>query len=331
MAEPLVRAWEWRKQRGLFGPDPRAAVLRVFHGPGEGAGDLRDYAIDWFAGHAWVTAWTDAPARLPEIRDFLAAHGALSAVALVRPARGLPEMPHVLCGQPPAGRFPVDEKGQQVLIQLQDARHPGLFLDHAPLRQWLRAHARGWRVLNTFAYTGSLSIAAGLGGAREVATLDLSRATVQWAEENWRANRLSEGDAQFIAGDVFAELPRLARAGRVFDCVILDPPSFSRSKRGSFSTAKDLGKLHGLALDVLAPGGVLITSINSADIPRTRFEAEVDDALTRAGRRFDLVERLAQPETFPPASTREEDHYLKGLILREDAAPARPGPRGSRR
>src|SRR5690606_24981460 len=153
-----------------------------------------------------------------------------------------------LFGEVPAGHFSVSEGGRSFLVQLQGVRHPGLFLDLAPLRDWLQARSQGWRVLNAFAYTGSLSVAAGRGGASHVTTIDLSRPTIRWAEENWRENVLPESSARFIAGDVFEWLPRLRREKAEYDCLILDPPSFSRGKKGSFSTAKDLRRLHELAI-----------------------------------------------------------------------------------
>ncbi|MCM2279758.1 MAG: class I SAM-dependent methyltransferase [Oligoflexia bacterium] len=311
----LERAWRWREERGLFG---ELQALRVFHGPGEGGKELRAFAIDRFGGHYWVTQWERAagggvPAK---ILDFLRARGAASVVTLSRPEQGVPEEPQVLLGEPPEGRFTVKEPGLKFHVQMLKARHPGLFLDHAPLRQWLFRRARGWRVLNTFSYTGSLSVAAGAGGAAHVTTLDLAKPAIQWAEQNWALNGLASESARFIAGDVFEWLPRLRREGKLFDCVILDPPSFSRGKKGSFSTAKDLKKLHAEAMALLAPGGVLVTSINSAQISWSRYEADVLSAARECRREFEILSRIDLPETFPTRLGSEEDRYLKGWILR---------------
>jgi 23S rRNA (cytosine1962-C5)-methyltransferase len=170
-------------------------------------------------------------------------------------------------------------------------------------------------VLNTFAYTGSLSVAAGLGGADHVTTLDLSRPSTKWAEENWRLNELSEARARFIAGDVFEWLPRLKKSGERFDCVILDPPSFARGSKGSFSTAKDLPRLHEAAIDVLSQGGLLVTSINSADISWSRLEADIERACTARRASFSILRRVDLPESFPTPVGEPEKRYLKGYIL----------------
>ena len=90
--------------------------------------------------------------------------------------------------------------------------------------------------------------------------------------------------------------------------MILDPPSFSRGKKGSFSTSKDLVRLHELAFDVLKPGGVLVTSINSENVSWGTFEKEVTAAAR--GVKYSVVSRITAPETFPKAT------YLKGWILR---------------
>ncbi|OFZ00465.1 MAG: hypothetical protein A2070_11445 [Bdellovibrionales bacterium GWC1_52_8] len=317
----LKRAWSWRKQAGLL--NGKAPAVRVFYGPGEGTGILENVAVDRFASHYWVTVWEDIQGNQGReagalVVDFLKSEedaGLQSVVLLNRPEKGVPEDPYILHGAPPSGRFEVEETGRY-LVQLLGAKHPGLFLDHRPLRNWLVSHARDWTVLNTFAYTGSLSVAAGIGGASHVTTLDLSKPSVVWAEQNWKLNELAADRARFIAGDVFEWLPRLKREGRKFDCVILDPPSFSRGAKGNFSTSKDLKKLHLLALDVLGGEGILISSINSANVPWARFEAEVLAAARERGMSFELLKRIDLPDTFPTAFEKPEERYLKGWILR---------------
>ena len=197
----LLRAWAWRENQRAFEGNE---AVRVFHGPGDGEGELRSFAIDRFKDHYWITEWQEEeePPRsgsgrpppvqklgraqiLQEIREFLETKGAVSAVALGRPKQGVPAVPEVLFGDSDPNGFDISEEGLRFRIRLRETRHPGLFLDHLPLRRWLRAHSTGVRVLNAFAYTGSLSVACGVGGAEHVATLDLSKPTVAWARENW--------------------------------------------------------------------------------------------------------------------------------------------------
>jgi 23S rRNA (cytosine1962-C5)-methyltransferase len=146
--------------------------------------------------------------------------------------------------------------------------------------------------------------------------LDLSKATLSWAKENATLNEILPEQARWMAGDFFEELPRLKRRGERFGVVISDPPSFSRGKKGNFSTQKDLVKLHELLFSVLEPGGVLISSINSANVSARQFEKELQEAAHSAGLRCKEIATIRQPDTFPVYSGEPRSDYLKGLILR---------------
>ncbi len=323
MSQPnreLEAAWQWRANRGLI---KAQGSLRVFHGSGDGTHELKNVSIDRFEepsgrAHYWVTQWeaSGKPAPLEGIRDFLRERGAESAVALLRPEKGVPSEPRVILGVPPDSKFIAREGRALFKIRFIGSKHPGLFLDHFPLRRWLGESARDLKVLNTFSYTGSLSIAAGLGGASQVTTLDLSQPTILWAEENWALNGLATEKARFIYGDYFEWLPRLKRENKKFDLAILDPPSFSRSKNGTFSTSKDLRKLHALAFAVLKPESFLVTSINSANIAWDEYAEELLGASSDAGVSLQVLSRIDLPETFPTKLENDLDRYLKGWILR---------------
>lgn len=321
----LQKAWSWRHSQGLIVPD---GALRIFHGPGEGSGPLEWLAIDRFGDHYWVTEWERQNAsksdgrRDPsafeavkaELETFLReVASAKSAVILRRPERGIAPLSEAFFGEVPAQPFVGGEADARFWIRFSGVRHPGLFLDHRPLREWLRESCKGIEVLNTFAYTGSLSVAAALGGATGVTTLDLSKPTIQWASENWSLNGFPAESGRFISGDVFEWLPRLKREGKVFGGVILDPPSFSRGKKGNFSTAKDLTRLHRLALDLIVSGGFLATSINSANVSWKKYERDVQESASETRCRLKVVQRIELPANFPVR--REEDRYLKGWIF----------------
>ncbi len=311
----LEKAWLLRQKLEL---GARSEAYRVFHGPGEARGVLARYAVDRFGAHTWITEWEstetvsaeEQATALNGIARFLEAQGMVSGVLLERPRGGIPSEPRALFGTPPQAPFPVREHDSRFLIRLMGSRHPGLFLDHEPLRKWLAENAESWKVLNCFAYTGSLSVAAGIGGADHVTTLDLSKPTISWARDNWALNGLEAGAADFIAGDVFEKLPRFAKQPALFDCVILDPPSFSRGKKGSFSTQKDLFRLHKQALSVLQSGGTLITSINSVNVSRAKFRDEVRRAASECGVGLSPILEIKAPPSFPSQSD-----YLKGWVF----------------
>jgi 23S rRNA (cytosine1962-C5)-methyltransferase len=329
----LEKAWQARE--AILSSS--LGALRIFHGSTEGLGhpELSRVAIEFFqdergVAYAWVFSWEMGGAlALTEatrtgIEAFLREKGVRGAVLLERPEKGAPEDAACLFGDLPEF-LDVTEFGLKYRIRFEGTKHPGLFLDHAPLREWLVLNTGDRRVLNTFAYTGSLSVAARKGGAKRTVTLDLSRPTIAWAKENWELNfgkpdEGPSGDADFIYGDVFEWFPKLEKRGDRFDAIILDPPSFSRSEKKVFSTAKDLPELHASAFQLLDRGGILITSINSAQIPPEKFRSEVERAAKAEKRRLTELAVLGAPSlTFPGAS------YLKGWIFRVEMAGARPG------
>jgi len=310
----LERAWQ--KRELLFS---KSEALRIFHGPGDTSGIFQSFAIEKFADHYWIFEWdresdSGVPTRedVQTVVDFLKSKNAQSVVYLSRPKEKIPDpSPEILWGTPPDW-VDIKEHQAKYRIRFQNTRHPGLFLDHEPLRYWLETSGKvkDKRVLNTFSYTGSLSVASALGGASFVKTLDLSKPTLAWAKENWDLNGLDLEKSDFIYGDYFEWLPRLRKKGERFDVVILDPPSFSRGTKGRFSTSKDLVPLHELALSVLNPGGLLITSINSAKLTQAEYKKEIEKAAHSQGRALTVLRTLEAPSlSFPSAQ------YLKGWVF----------------
>ena len=157
----------------------------------------------------------------------------------------------------------VNEHGARFLLNLSDYLDTGLFLDHRPTRQLVRQQSRDLSVLNLFAYTGSFSVNAALGGAKRVVTVDLSNTYIDWAKENFRLNNLPVKDGEFIAADVMEWLPSVMP--NVFDLIVCDPPTFSNSKKmhGVFDVQRDHPALINECLRLLKPGGKLYFSTNN--------------------------------------------------------------------
>lgn len=311
----LQKAWEWREKQGLL----KQETGRVFHGPVEGTGSFQGLMIDRFGSRYWLS-WRPIPkeANPPwseEVTQFLKEKGAQAIALQERPLRAAPDECRMMYGSVPAEGFVVHENNLRFVVRFTHQRHPGLFLDHAPQRAWLKENMKGLSVLNTFAYTGSLSVAAGAGGAVSVTTLDLSKPSIEWAKQNWELNS-PQSQGEFIAGDVFERLPRWKRQGRLFDGVILDPPSFSRGSKGTFSVLKDLRMLHTLALEVLKKDGILITSLNAVAMTEASYWTAVEKSLSDLGRTHQIIQPIKLPETFPCRDQVPDDRYLKGWILR---------------
>ena len=223
-------------------------------------------------------------------------------------------------------RFVIRENGARFELSFGEGYSVGLFLDQRDnRRRFITGHvaagfslfpegAAGREVLNTFAYTCGFSVCAALGGAR-VTSLDLSRKYLEWGRRNFALNGLDPAAHDFIYGDAFDWMRRLARKGRAFDALVLDPPTFSQSaEHGVFQAAKDYGKLVASALPLLKPGGVLLSSSNTASWAAEEFVASVLASIQSAGRRALQQHYAPQPPDFPVH--RAEPAYLKTLWTR---------------
>ena len=223
---------------------------------------------------AWVDAW----------------NGALDLRAIYeqrRPRAGGGGPARLVSGTA-SPRFEVTELGRRYLIDLEaSSTSSGLFLDQRETRRRLLAtDLHGKTVLNAFAHTGSLSVAAaGAGG--ETLTLDLSKRYLDWARDNLRANDMDPSDHDFIYGDALEWMTRLATKGRTFDVVLVDPPSSSTSGKRTTSrwlVERDLHTLVERGARLCSPGGTLFVSTNLRRMRWDRFLHHVDEGLAAAGR-----------------------------------------------
>jgi len=193
----------------------------------------------------------------------------------------------------------VREAGVRYGLDFAIGYSAGLFID----QRGNRARVRDWkpkRLLNTFAYTCSFSVVAALAGA-ETVSVDLSRRSLTRGEENFQRNGIdSKSGHRFIADDVLAVLPRLARRGEKFDVVIVDPPTFSRNQSGeAFQVQRDFGQLVMLALEVSVPGAKILLSVNHSEMRVADLERAARGALKMLGRAGRFSHAAPLPD-FPP-------------------------------
>jgi 23S rRNA (cytosine1962-C5)-methyltransferase len=180
----------------------------------------------------------------------------------------------VLLEGDPAGALTaiVTENGVRYGIDFAAGYSAGLFIDQRANRAFLRRFAPK-RLLNTFAYTCSFSVAAALAGAQTV-SIDLSKKSLSRGRDNFTLNELPVERHRFVAGDVLDFLPRLARRGEKFDAIVLDPPTFSRDNRGRrWQVENDLEDLLLRALELAAPNAAILISSNCSRLDRRALEA----------------------------------------------------------
>jgi 23S rRNA (cytosine1962-C5)-methyltransferase len=169
-------------------------------------------------------------------------------------------------------------------------------------------------LLNAFSYTCAFSVCAATAGAKTT-SLDLSKKYLEWGRRNFVLNGLDPARHDFIYGDAFDWMRRLAKKKRLFDIIVLDPPTFSQSKeRGVFTVEKNYGELVSVALPLLKAGGVLLASTNAADWPPEKFLAAVEGAIRTAKRKSIQQHYVPQPPDFP--ISKGEPAYLKTVWMR---------------
>ncbi len=196
--------------------------------------------------------------------------------------------------------FIVQENGLHFNINLSDYLDTGLFLDHRTTRQLVREQSAGKKVLNLFAYTGSFSVYAAAGGASEVVTVDMSNTYLQWAQRNFTANNFSIAAEPFTGGNSFVQADVLQYVKTLpenyFDIIVMDPPTFSNSKRmlDILDIQRDHVSLLNDTLKSLAPGGKLYFSTNARtfQLDEANIQSKSIKNITRATTPFDFEGKL---------------------------------------
>ncbi len=216
-----------------------------------------------------------------------------------------------------------EEWGVKYALDLQLNQDASFYLDTRNLRRWLIDHAAGKRVLNTFAYTGSLGVAAGAGGAAQVVQTDLSEKFLQLSQKSWELNKLPLNRLAIQPGDFFRVAGRMRNQGRLFDLVILDPPFFSTTSAGRVDQQGETTRLINKIRPLVAHGGQLVVMNNAVFLSGAAFMAELE-ALCRSeylslGEIIPVPDDLTgYPDTVvdaPPAAPAPFNHPTKIAIL----------------
>jgi 23S rRNA (cytosine1962-C5)-methyltransferase len=218
-------------------------------------------------------------------------------------------------GQMPEGPLEVVEGGLRYRLDLAEGQKTGFYLDQRENRQAAAGYVRGRRVLDMFCYSGGFSLAAaGLGAAREVLGVDVSQRAVDLARTNAELNGLS--NVRFEAGDCFKFMESLSTAGERFEAVVLDPPKFARSRHAVNEALRAYHYLNRLGVELITPGGILITCSCSGHVTREDFRDMLLGVAQQTGRDIQILEQRGASPDHPVAVTCLESEYLKCFICR---------------
>ncbi len=309
LKEKMVAAINFRKQ---FLCLPHTNCYRLINAEGDG---LPGLIVDAYDKHLVVQISTAGMERLKEhLIEYLCS--IFEPVSIweksllpARKAEGLAQVAGQLYGTTPL-EVRVIENGVTFLVDLQHGQKTGLFLDQRQMRQWVKHHAAGKRVLNCFAYTGGFSLFAAEAHASRVDSVDISKDAMERAEKNAAANGFS--NMHFYAADVFDFLRQQTLD---YDLVILDPPAFAKSKKDIVSACRGYKEINRTAMQGMPPASLLLTCSCSHHIDSTLFQQVIFQAACEAGRDVRIIGRHQMAEDHPVHLNHPEGDYLKSLCL----------------
>ncbi|HGM6996317.1 23S rRNA (cytosine(1962)-C(5))-methyltransferase RlmI [Serratia ureilytica] len=234
----------------------------------------------------------------------------------VRKKEGLPLAQGPVLGDLPPELLPITEHGMKLLVDIQQGHKTGFYLDQRDSRLAARNYSAGHRVLNCFSYTGAFAVSALMGGCAQVISVDTSQAALDIARQNVELNKLDLNKAEFVRDDVFQLLRNYRAQGEKFDLIIMDPPKFVENKNQLASACRGYKDINMLALQLLNPGGILLSFSCSGLMPTDLFQKILADAAVDAGRDVQFIEQFRQAADHPVIATYPEGLYLKGFACR---------------
>ena len=286
------------EHRAAFFDERHESAFRLFNGFTEGNPDL---VIDLYATTLVLHNYAEDPVQgrllVDEASTFLKKEQDWLRAGIVK-TRYAPSQAekrgHLLFGQKPDWK--IREHGVWYSIDLTMNRDASFYLDTCNLRKWLIDHSQGKTVLNTFAYTGSLGLAAMAGGAIRVIQHDLNRQFLNLAKSSYTLNGFSINKQDFLTTDFFTLVGKLKRAGETFDCVIVDPPFFSITSKGKVDQVNESARLINKVRPLVNDGGILIAINNALYLSGAEYMHSLDE-LCQDGY-MKIKELIPVPETF---------------------------------
>ena len=303
-----------KEKRSAYYQDELTTAFRLFNQEGDGFGGLTvdlygDYAVfSWYNSYVYQIRKVISEAFRQVFPEVLGTYEKIRFKGLDY------ESAHVY-GQEAPDFFTVLENGVLYQVFMNDGLMTGIFLDQHEVRGSLvDGLAMGKSLLNMFSYTAAFSVAAAMGGASQTTSVDLAKRSRELSQAHFQANGISTDDHRFIVMDVFEYFKYAKRKALTYDVIVLDPPSFARNKKQTFSVAKDYHKLISQSLEILNPGGIIIASTNAANVSRQKFTEQIDKGF--AGRSYQILNKYGLPADFAYNKKDESSNYLKVISMK---------------
>ncbi|MDO4668040.1 MAG: class I SAM-dependent rRNA methyltransferase [Streptococcus sp.] len=303
-----------KEKRSDYQDSKITTAYRLFNQDGDGFGGISIDIYNEFAVFSWYNTFVfQVKDLIVEAFQEVFPHikGAYEKIRF----KGMTyESAHVY-GEEAPEFFTILENGVHYRVFLNDGLMTGIFLDQHDVRGSLvNGLARGKSVLNLFSYTAAFSVAAAVGGASQTTSVDLAKRSRELSKAHFVANDIDLAQHHFVVMDVFSYFKYAKRHQMQFDFLILDPPSFARNKKQTFSVAKDYNRLIEQALDILSPDGVMIISTNAANLSKIKLKKEIEKGF--AGVPHSYLSEYRLPADFVYNKKDESSNYLKVFIVK---------------
>ncbi|PDY45716.1 RlmI/RlmK family 23S rRNA methyltransferase [Bacillus pseudomycoides] len=304
------------KRKGFYKANDTTA-FRVVNGEGDGLGGL---IIDYYEGF-YVISWysegiysfkNEIIEALQKVANF---KGIYQKKRFDTKGKYIEDDDFVVGER---SEFPiiVKENGVNFAVYLNDGAMVGVFLDQRNVRKQIRdTYAKGKTVLNMFSYTGAFSVFAALGGATKTTSVDLANRSLSKTIEQFSVNGIDYEAQDIIVEDVFHYFKYAAKKQMKFDMVVLDPPSFARSKKYTFSAAKDYKNLLKETIAITENNGIIVASTNCSTFDMKKFKGFIDTAFKEMNGKYKILEEHSLPEDFRTIDQFKEGDYLKVVFI----------------
>lgn len=305
------------KREMLFKSEETTA-FRVFNGISDGIGGL---TIDWYDGFA-LFSWYSEGLFLHSDTIYSAFEKVISYKGIYAKRRfgengQFVDDDNFVKGEIAPEPLIIKESNINFATYLNDGAMTGIFLDQRDVRRYIMEElSAGKRVLNTFSYTGAFSVAAAMGGAIHTTSVDVANRSRAKTAEQFEVNNLNPQDHTIMVEDVFHYFKYATRKELEFDLVILDPPSFAKTKKVTFSATKDYGALLEQAINITAVNGYVVASTNHSGITMSDFNKTIKNSFAKQGRKYHVETTFEQPVDFASIKGYPESAYLKVVILK---------------
>ncbi len=306
-------------KRTNFFNDTLTNAFRLFNGYGDGIGGI---TVDYYAGYLLINWYNEG---IYKYRDlfiqnliFLVEPKGIYQKFRFKQENYLADDEHIY-GQKTPESFFILENGIKYCVDFEDGNMVGIFLDQRHVRKMLTSNfSQGKTVLNTFSYTGAFSIAALAGSAKSTTSVDLAKRSLPKTTDNLKINNFATDQEEIIVEDVFNYFKYALRKEHVFDIAILDPPSFAKSKKRSFSVLKDYSDIVQMITPLVAKNGYIIASTNNSQLPLEKFKYMVEKGIVDHNRSFEIKQIFRLPPDFSVNSAYPQGNYLKVILLKLD-------------